>query len=78
MVDDLPNHWADVGRHHARVRCTSCDGTGKVEGFLCGLCLGEREGDIGCGGTVEEDLNHPGFTYCKQCRHTIAAEEVTR
>ena len=68
---DLPNNFVGGYRHHARLNCPSCNGLG------CGWCRGTGSAEVGCGGAVEADRNHPGMVYCFGCQVLIKPDEVS-
>lgn len=76
MNEALPNAFVSGYVHLAKLPCFSCDGTGMVQGYLCGLCLGSANYTAGCGGAAEVDVNHFSLSHCVRCGF-VPNEEVT-
>ena len=78
MNDDIPSVWTGGYVHRASLVCSSCDGSGMVDKFVCGACLGAGKYSVLCGGAAELDVSHPALgAYCLAEQRTIPAEEVT-
>ena len=78
MSEATPSHWAQGYVHRATLVCPSCDGSGLVDSFVCGACVGAGKYSVICGGAAEMDLEHPALgAYCIAEQRVVPLEEVT-
>ena len=78
MNEDTPSHWTPGYVHRATLACPSCEGSGRVDSFVCGACLGAGKYSVICGGPAEMDLQHPALgAYCISEQRVVPLEEVT-
>ena len=77
-AETIPSRWTRGYVHSARLVCFSCDGSGQVEGYTCGVCVGAGTYQAGCGGAAELDEEHPAIgANCFRCG-MVASEEVVK
>ena len=79
MNEDIPSKWQAGYTHRAEIECWSCDGTGEVQGYRCGICNGKKVLKVGCGGAAEVDPLHAAIgAYCLKEQMTVPMEDVSR
>ncbi len=77
--EDVKSEFVVGYVHLARVKCWSCEGHGKVEGYPCGVCEGAGDFEKGCGGAAEVDTAHVGMgAYCLSEGRFVPGEEVVK
>ena len=68
----MTQHWQQGYVHLATVKCPSCRGDG------CRFCKFRGEGEVGCGGDAERDINNPTLANCIAEDRLVSPDEVTR
>lgn len=70
-----PSFFRDGYKHSAVHQCPYCKGTGIVGSHDCTACYGAGDYEVGCGGSVEVDIEYFS-AYCRSCGKFIPMNEV--